>query len=80
MDVKEALELAESSKITRGKTLMPDAIEYDSYFVFDFRKDPNQKVLDSLVGVNKKTKKVIAFMPIMVSREESNNKKKIKVK
>lgn len=79
MELKEALELAKTSKLGRGKTVMPDAFDYDSYFVFEFRKDPKVKTLDSLVGVNKKTKKVIAFMPIMVSREEFRNKKKLKV-
>lgn len=79
MTVKEALELAKASKLTRDKEPLSDAFEYDSYFVFDFRKDPNAKVLDSLVGVNKKTKKVSVFMPIMVSREEFKNKKKIKI-
>ncbi len=74
MELKEAIKLASEFKTTKGKKIV-NGIEYDSYFVFDYRLHENLNVNDSLIGVNKKDKSVCVFFPLMISRKEFVNGK-----
>ena len=76
MELKEALKLVSESKMFIGKQVV-NGIEYDSYFVFDCRKNPNKDEYDSLIGVKKSDKKVCVFSPLMISRKELGRGKEI---
>lgn len=78
MTLEEAYKIVKESDFSEGLT-MCNLIEYKSYFVFDYRLDPNENELDSLVGVEKKTGRVSVFSPTMISYEEFIDGKELSI-